>query len=80
MSLETASIIEKTINSNFVISFDYKNMNKVMRIIKEKNLTIVAQKMEMDCEIEIACRKKDANMILEIFNSLFEIVIKKKDL
>jgi len=79
MSLENSLILEKTINSHFVISFDYKNMNKVMRVIKEKNLTIIDQKMEMSCEIEIACRKKEAYIIFETFNSLFEIEIKNKE-
>ena len=79
MSLEVSSIIEKTINTHFIISFDYKNMNKVMRIIKEKNLLIISQKMEMSCEIEIACRKKEANMVFETFDSLFEIDIKNKE-
>ena len=46
MALETSEIIEKTINIIYIISFDYKNMNKVMRVIKEKNLEIVSQKME----------------------------------
>jgi hypothetical protein len=50
-------------------------MNKVMRVIKEKNLDIVSQKMEMDCEIVIATRKKNAPMVLEAFENLYEIVI-----
>lgn len=79
MALEEAEIIEKTIDIHFIISFDYKNMNKVMRIIKEKNLEIISQKMEMSCEIEIATRKKNAEMIFDIFNSLFEIDIKIKE-
>jgi|GEM_PF-3028548 len=29
-----------------------------MRIIKEKNLEIVKQKLELDCEIEFSIRKK----------------------
>ena len=73
MALENAEIIEKTIDIHFLISFGYANMNKVMRIIKEKNLQIVAQKMEMDCEIEIATRKKSAQNILDTFESLYEI-------
>lgn len=73
MALESAEIIEKTIDIHFLISFGYVNMNKVMRIIKEKNLQIVAQKMEMDCEIEIATRKKSAQNILDTFESLYEI-------
>jgi hypothetical protein len=50
-------------------------MNKVMRIIKEKKLTIITQKMENDCEMEVITRKKYADTIFEIFNVLFEIDI-----
>ena len=76
MTLESSSVIEKTINVHFLISFNYKNMNKVMRIIKEKNLKIAAQKMENNCEIEIVTRKKNADSVFGIFNTLFEISIK----
>jgi transcriptional/translational regulatory protein YebC/TACO1 len=67
-------VIEKTIDIHYSVLFDYKNMNKVMRIIKEKNLEIVGQKMEMSCEIEIKPEKK-CRKIFDIFNSLFEIKI-----
>jgi len=79
MALENAVIEEKTIDVHFIVSFDYKNMNKVMRVIKEKNLEIISQKMEMSCEIEIATRKKNAENIFGIFESLFEISIKFKE-
>lgn len=79
MALEASEIIEKTINIHFTIAFDYKNMNKVMRIIKEKNLEIIAQKMEMSCEIEIVTRKKNAEQIFDIFNNIFEIKITPKE-
>ena len=77
MTLESAEIIEKTIDIHFQISFDYKNINKVMRVIKEKNAEIVSQKMEMSCEIEIITRKKNAEMIFDIFNTMFEVKIKQ---
>lgn len=79
LTLENCLIIEKTIDIHYLISFDYKNMNKVMRVIKEKNLEIVNQKMEMSCEIEIKTRKKNAGQVADIFNSLFEIEIKTKE-
>jgi len=79
MALEASEIIEKTINIHYIVSFDYKNMNKVMRVIKEKNLEIISQNMNESCEIEIATRKKNAEQIVDIFNNLFEIEIKLKD-
>jgi uncharacterized YigZ family protein len=77
MALEESQIIEKTIDISFEISFDYKNMNKVMRVIKEKNLEIVSQEMNESCKIVIATRKKNAEMIFAIFSNLFEVGIKK---
>ena len=77
IALETAEIIEKTIDIHYLITFDYKNMNKVMRIIKEKKLQIINQKMELNCEVEISIRKKNAENIFDIFDILFEIVIKR---
>ncbi len=79
MALEVSEIIEKTIDIHYIISFDYKNINKVMRVIKEKNLEIICQKMEMSCEIEIATRKKNAESIFDIFDTMFEIEIKLKE-
>jgi uncharacterized YigZ family protein len=77
--IENASIIEKTIDIHFKITFDYKNMNKVMRVIKEKQLDIRSQKMKENCEIIIVTRKKNAEQTFDIFNSLFEISISKLD-
>ncbi|SHN10943.1 IMPACT family protein [Flavobacterium xinjiangense] len=84
MILETCEIVEKTIDLHFIISFDYINMNKVMRVIKEKKLEIVTQEMEINensglpiGKIEIKTRKKNAEMIFDIFNSIFEINIKR---
>ena len=76
MILESSKIIKKTINKEFLISFDYKNMNKVMRIIKEKEIKIIDQKLELDCQIIISVRKKEAQMIYETFSNIFEINIK----
>ena len=76
LTLESSEIIEKTIDIHYLISFNYKNINKVMRVIKEKNIVIVSQKMDLSCVIEIVKRKKNAEMIFDIFNSMFEIEIK----
>lgn len=79
MSLEQAEIIEKTIDVHFLIFFDYENMNKIMRVIKERNLEIITQKLELTCKIEIKTRKKNARLIYEIFNSMHPITVEIKE-
>lgn len=78
MSLEQSEIIEKTIDVHFLVSFNYENMNKVMRVIKEKNLEIVSQKLEISCEIELKTRKKNAETVFDIFKLLYPVEIKIK--
>lgn len=76
MALEESEIIEKTIDIFLKVNFDYKNMNKVMRVIKERNLSIISQNMNESCEIIISTRKKNAEIIFDIFDNLFEVDIK----
>lgn len=76
MTLENAILIEKTIDVHFQLFFEYKNMNKVMRIIKEKNLEIIHQELTENCILTIATRKKNAEKVFDIFSNLFEVVVK----
>ena len=77
MTLEEAKIEERTIDVSFEIRFEYKNMNKVMKIIKEKNANVVNQKLEMDCRVYINIRKNEADQLEAIFSQLYEVEIKR---
>jgi len=77
ITLEAAPIVEKTIDVVYQLNFDYDIMNKVIRIVKEKNITIVHQKLEAVCEYHIAIRKKDADLIFDVFDKLYKLTIKE---
>ncbi len=78
LTLEACNIIEKTINSEFDISFEYKHMNTVMRVIKEKQLNIVNQQLELSCRITISVRNTLADDIYRIFENIYGVSIKRK--
>ena len=75
LALASSQIITKTIDIHFKIVFEYVYMNKVMRIIKENNITIASQKTELHCEIEISIRKKDIKRIKSAFEELRHVKI-----
>tara|TARA_B110001450_G_scaffold58662_1_gene55359 strand:+ start:4694 stop:5302 length:609 start_codon:yes stop_codon:yes gene_type:complete len=75
ITLEASVILEKTINIYFKLTFNYDLMNSVMRIIKENNIKIINQKLEMYCEYEISIRKNDVDAILNIFKNLYQLKI-----
>ncbi|PIX10276.1 MAG: YigZ family protein, partial [Flavobacteriaceae bacterium CG_4_8_14_3_um_filter_34_10] len=74
-TLEASEIITKTIDVTFQITFDYKNMNRVMRVIKEKQLHILEQKMALNCTIFISVRKNIAEEVQSIFESIYKVSI-----
>ena len=76
MALEVSEIVKKTINLEFLIVTDYENIHKIMRIVKEKKLDIIHQKMELDCQVTISVRKKEADNIFTIFKAIYGIHIK----
>jgi len=75
LALESSQIITKTIDSHYKLLFDYPMMNKVMRIIKENNITIVSQKMALKCEFEISIRKKEVLKIKTALDDLRHVSI-----
>ena len=77
LALEASDIIDKTINVDFQLSFGYDMMNKVMRIVKERNVTIISQQLELSCLYIISVRKKEAITIFEIFTNLYKVEIKE---
>ena len=79
MAIEASEIIEKTIDISYIIEFDYQNINKVMRVIKEKNIELITQNLAETCKIEIAVRQKNAEKIVGIFNNMFKVKIKIKE-
>ncbi len=75
--LESAVVIEKTIDIPMILRFGYPEMNTVMRLIKEHNVTIDSQKMELDCEFRISVRAGEADRIFEIFDATYKVEVKK---
>ncbi len=77
MALENSNILTKTIDVEYEVSFDYPNMNKVMRVIKEKGLHVKNQILELDCKVYLLIREKEAEAIFKKFDSIYGIKIKE---
>lgn len=79
LALEESDIVEKIITVQFDVSFGYADLNKVMRIIKERNLELVSQQMDMECRITVAARLQHADAAKAAFESVFGISVAEND-
>lgn len=55
--LANAQIVERTLQEEITISFEYSFMNAVMRIVKEEQATMVSRNFEQDCRMTLRIRK-----------------------
>lgn len=69
-ALDRAEIEEKLITETIEIKFEYQEMNNVMRIIKEFDLEIIDQSMEMDCRMRLRIRLKQLDEVRKKFTLL----------
>lgn len=63
-AINQAVIIEKTENDIYTISFDYLQMNDVMRVIKDSDMAILTQQFDNNCSIQVSIRKMQVNQVL----------------
>lgn len=56
-AISKAGIIEKTVDGELTVLFEYPFMNDVMRIIKEEEPEIISQSYDTDCEMTLRIRK-----------------------
>lgn len=69
-ALTATKIIEKTINDVYTISFEYLQMNGVMRLIKENQLDVLKQSFDNQSSIQVSIRKIQVNAVLQKLNGL----------
>ena len=58
-AVNNAEIIEKTVDEDVSIVFEYPFLNGVMKVVKEEQPQIISQKFELDCEMTLRIRKGD---------------------
>lgn len=79
MALEASPVVERTIDTEFLLEFQYKDMSHVMRVIKEKNLNLLNQEMGMDCRITVSIRKSEASQVIPAFEPYYEVKVTPLD-
>ncbi|SDQ68951.1 IMPACT family protein [Flagellimonas zhangzhouensis] len=79
LALNEAKIVEKVLETRFTLKFGYPDMDIVMRTIKQKNLNVVDQKLELDCELIISVRLSEAEQTFQLFDEMHTVVIKREE-
>lgn len=67
-ALANNTIVERTIEVAHTIRYDYAQLNRVMRLVKEYGLTIIEQQQDMDCTLRFAVRQSLDDTIVKLLS------------
>ncbi len=77
LALQITPIIEKQIEMNYSIEFDYTIMNEVMMIIKQFNCTVHSNEMQLFCNIKAGVPKNRQDDVLNRLGDLRNVSVEK---
>jgi putative IMPACT (imprinted ancient) family translation regulator len=77
LALDEAEIIQKQIKMEVSIQFPYASMNEVMKLVKNWEMEIVSQKMEMDCNMQLEFREGIKDLVLSALEDVKDLILIK---
>ena len=75
--LQTTPVVQKAIEINYFLKFDYTRMNEVMRIIKKFNCSIHKQDIQLFCEMGIGIPKANHELCIIRLKDLAGVELEK---
>lgn len=79
-ALNNARIIEKIVEQQISIQFEYLQMNEVMKVIKDFNLILKSQNFDNQCSIELFVREGLVGVVKEKFSKIKNLRLDLKPL
>lgn len=68
--LQCTPVVQKAVEMNYELHFNYTEMNEVMRILKQYNCTIHKNEMQLFCKIEAGIPKKKVEEVTSLFGEI----------
>lgn len=79
-ALNAAEIVEKIIEEQLTVHFEYPMMGEAMRIVKEEGATVLAQDFNVDCRLILSLRKAAMPKMRSRFENTFGIdIVEEKE-
>lgn len=77
LALQVTPLIEKQVEVNYSMEFDYTRMNEVMTVLKQYNCSILSNEMQLFCVIKAGIPKRRLEVVLYRLNDLHDVTVKK---
>ena len=77
LALQVTPIVQRSVEVNYSLQFDYTLMNDVMTIVKQYNCTVLSQEMQLFCRMKIGIPKNRLEEALYNLKALHSLEVDK---
>lgn len=77
LALQLTPIVQKSIEVNYVLEFDYTMMNEIMMIVKQYNCSVIDQQTQLFCLLKIGIPKQRLTEVLYKLKDLHTVSVQK---
>ncbi|MBQ0016377.1 MAG: YigZ family protein [Bacteroidales bacterium] len=74
-ALDNATIVERTVDASYRISFGYEQVGEVMRVVKDKGLKPLNQRYGDVCTLDVSVRLSHAESLLKAIGQICQVTI-----
>lgn len=74
-AIKNATIVEKTINDQFTLKFEYRLLNEVMRVLNQYEESKWTQNFTESCEMEISIRQSQSQELVKTLSSIYGVSV-----
>jgi uncharacterized YigZ family protein len=76
LALENAAIIKKILQQQVSVSFEYSEMDIVMRLVKKNQLDIISQDLHLKCNVVLSIPKSEFKKTFKLLKAHHKLDIK----
>ncbi|TDS15305.1 putative YigZ family protein [Maribacter caenipelagi] len=77
LALENAKIVTRVLQQQLSVTFEYSEMDIVMRLVKKHQLNIVSQDLHLKCKMILSINKSDFKKTMKLLKAHHKLEIKE---
>ena len=75
LALQTTPLVQKQVEQELVVQFDYTQLNEIMRVVKQYNGRVIRQEMQLFCSMTIGVPKNRGTEIQYLLKELRNVEV-----
>ena len=75
MVLQLSPVVRKAVEVHYLLHFNYTHLNHIMQLVKQRNITVIAQDLQLFCTMTISIAVNQADLVLSELENMHDVEV-----